>query len=237
MSIESMGVYVGLDLGQSQDYTAIVVLQHVRIAGLPKSLVGGSDQPSMRNEPPLGDPIDEYRVRRAERMPLGTSYVNVIRHVSGLLEAIKPMGESTLIMDATGVGAPIVDMFKAARLKPVAVQVHGGQNESYDKGVWHVPKRDLIANAQRFLAENVLKTSDGLEHGDMLIKELESFRRNINIAAGHDSYEAWREGDNDDLVFALCLACWWVRKQREKSDRFRGVKLISGRIAPRRQEY
>jgi len=28
------------------------------------------------------------------------------------------------------------------------------------------------------------------------------------VATGHDSYEAWREGDHDDIVLSLAVACW-----------------------------
>jgi hypothetical protein len=195
---QSIRVYVGLDLGQSQDYTAIVVLQHVR-----------SEKDDSTIE-------DEYHVRHAERLQLGTSYVDVIRHVSKLLETVKSIGNATLIMDATGVGAPIVDMFRAAGLKPVAVQVHGGLKTSFDKGSWHLPKRDLVSSAKRLLGEKTLKIADGLQYGDTLITELQNFSVNINIATGHDSYEAWREGVHDDLVFALSLTCWWaIRKKND----------------------
>ncbi|MGA7075349.1 MAG: hypothetical protein WBZ42_02210 [Halobacteriota archaeon] len=216
---QSAGVYVGLDIGQSQDYTAIVVLQHVRRIADVKSIARAPDQapPNMRSEPPkaTGDPIDEYRVRHAERLQLGTSYVEVIRHVSSLLEAVKPLGNATLILDATGVGAPIVDMFKAAGLKPVAVQVHGGSSTNYDKGSWHVPKRDLVSSAKRLLGEKTLKIADGLQHGDTLITELQNFHVKVNIATGHDTYEAWREGEHDDLVFAVSLACWWALRKKK----------------------
>jgi hypothetical protein len=40
----------------------------------------------------------------------------------------------------------------------------------------------------------------------------------INIATGHDSYEAWREGDHDDLVLAVALACWTGERYLRKED-------------------
>ena len=46
-----------------------------------------------------------------------------------------------------------------------------------------------------------------------LKKELLNFRVKINISTSHDSYEAWREGDHDDLVLAVALACWRARKR------------------------
>ncbi len=30
----------------------------------------------------------------------------------------------------------------------------------------------------------------------------------IHVATAHDSYEAWREGDHDDLVLSVAMACW-----------------------------
>jgi hypothetical protein len=41
--------------------------------------------------------------------------------------------------------------------------------------------------------------------------ELLNFRVKINLASGHDSYEAWREGDHDDLVLAAAMAVWSAR--------------------------
>jgi hypothetical protein len=32
--------------------------------------------------------------------------------------------------------------------------------------------------------------------------------------AAHDSYEAWCEGNHDDLVLAVSLACWRARKRQ-----------------------
>jgi hypothetical protein len=36
-----------------------------------------------------------------------------------------------------------------------------------------------------------------------LVKELLKFQLKINISTAHDPYEAWREGDHDDLVLSI----------------------------------
>ena len=221
----TQGVYVGLDIGQMQDYTACVLLHHVRLIDYEPTIIRDPSQaPPLDSKPakPASVPIDEYRVRYAERLPLGTSYVDVIRHVATLLNAIKPLGKATLVLDATGVGRPIVDMFNAAGLglKPIAVQVHGGSATNYDKGTWHVPKRDLVSSAKRLLGEKSLRIAEGLQHGETLTTELQNYRVAINIATGHDSYDAWRhEGSHDDLVFALCLTTWYCLKQQKRGGR------------------
>ena len=53
-----------------------------------------------------------------------------------------------------------------------------------------------------------LKIAEGLKLRETLERELQNFKVKINIATGHDSYEAWREGDHDDLVLAVAMACW-----------------------------
>lgn len=205
------GVYIGLDLGQASDYTAIVVLQHVgfleNLDRLPENLEPRDPNQALTQ--------DEYHLRYIAREQLGTSYVEVIPHVKALLDALRPLGTVTLCIDSTGVGAPIVDMFKAAGLNPVAITVHGGQNVNYDKGVWRVPKRDLVSSAKRLLGEKTLKIAKGMPFADTLINELQSFSVKINIATGHDTYEAWRENEHDDLVFAVSLCCWYVLKRRK----------------------
>jgi hypothetical protein len=50
----------------------------------------------------------------------------------------------------------------------------------------------------------------GIPFADVLINELRNFHVAVNIATGHDSYEAWRDGDHYDLVFAVSLACWYA---------------------------
>jgi len=50
------------------------------------------------------------------------------------------------------------------------------------------------------LGERTLKIADGVPFQDVLLQELDAFRVKVDIAIGHDSYEAWRERDHDNLV-------------------------------------
>jgi len=71
-----------------------------------------------------------------------------------------------------------------------------------------VPKRDLVSALEVSLQTGVLKAAEGLELWPALRQEMQHFRRKIDLRTAHDSYEHWREGDHDDLVLAVCLACW-----------------------------
>jgi hypothetical protein len=67
------------------------------------------------------------------------------------------------------------------------------------------------------LGKRQLKIARELKFKDVLLSELQSYHVKINIASGHDAYEAWREGEHDDLVFALSLACWWALRKKKDS--------------------
>jgi hypothetical protein len=71
-----------------------------------------------------------------------------------------------------------------------------------------VPKRDLITATLVLLQNGHSRSPKPSPLKDVLVKELLNFRVKINISTAHDSYEAWREGDHDDLVLSVALSCW-----------------------------
>jgi hypothetical protein len=210
----SASFYCGLDLGQSRDWTALAIVQ--------RHVVGAS----------RGDA--HYQVRHLERPPLGTSYPDVVELVAKRLRMLPPKS-ARLVIDATGVGAPVVDMVRRADLGGIevtAVTITGG-NAVHRNGhrAASVPKRDLVSTLQVLLQSGRLKIAEGLPLARLLSVELLNFRATISLA-GHDSYgagadAAWREaGTNDDLVLAVALSCWVA-----ESEPSRGV-TVSSYLAP-----
>jgi hypothetical protein len=199
-----MTYYVGLDLGQANDYTAIAVVEET----------------GERGESPL-------HVRHLERPPLGTYYPEQVARVKELVESPELLEERLdyglrkvvtippeLVVDATGVGRPVVDMLRKEGLSFSPVLITGGDVEHHEHGFYRVPKRNLVSSVQIALQSGQLKIAEELELAETLRRELLNFRIKVNISTAHDSYEAWREGDHDDLVLAVALACWRVRKRQ-----------------------
>jgi phage FluMu gp28-like protein len=181
--------YVGLDLGQSRDYTAVVVAEKIEPSG-----ASGRDY--------------ELHIRHLERFK-DVLYPDVAERVRRLIDAPELHSKAALTVDATGVGAPVVDMLSKSDLTFDAVTITGGDTESQQGWyAWRVPKRDLIGGLQVLLQSGRLKIAYTLEHAETLKSELLNFRLKVNVSTGHDSYEAWREGDHDDLVLAAALAAW-----------------------------
>lgn len=84
-----------------------------------------------------------------------------------------------------------------------------------ENGYYHVPKRDLVSSVKMLFGKKELKIAAGLPFGAELLEELRNFRVKVNPQTGHDSYEAWRERDKDDLVLAVAFACWYALYQKK----------------------
>jgi hypothetical protein len=187
---------LSVDLGQSVDYTAISIVEQIQAHELDGA---GS----------------AYLLRYLHRAPLGTTYPVIVGQVLSLLDRTPlSRSETPLVVDRTGVGAAVVDMFTAAGVRPRAITIHGGDGV-VDTDRWNlrVPKRDLAGTLVALFQTGRLKIAAGLALAPVLARELLNFKVKVNVASGHDSYEAWREGVHDDLVLSVAMACWYGEYQ------------------------
>src|SRR5262249_5225557 len=120
-----------------------------------------------------------------------------------------PPANSTLAADQTGVGKPVVDMLRRAKvracLRPVTVSA--GHKATYDEGRWLVPKVELVSTLQVLLQSRRLKVAPALREAQTLVQELTRFQMKVALPTA-DAYLAWREGPHDDLVLAGGVAAW-----------------------------
>src|SRR4051794_40209522 len=161
---------VGVDLGQQRDYTAISVLERGYVPAGEKynakyhhrgREVFAARQPVRR----------EYHVRHLERPKLGTPYPEVAGRVVELLKSLG--GAPVLVVDATGVGRPVVDMLRHRliqdlegtnlKVTPAWVTLTGGSSVTRStNGFLNVPKRDLVSAALVLMQNQQLKIADAL---------------------------------------------------------------------------
>jgi hypothetical protein len=213
--------FLGLDLGQAQDPTAIAVLERRDLAQLFPPL---PHRIPMRGQRPKPAPPDlEFRCRHLERLRLNISYPAIADYVVRLLGTPELAEDTQLIVDATGVGRPVVDMLRARGLKPIAVTITGGDKVTFEKG-WRVPKRDLVGAVQVLLQTDRLKFAEQIPAIPLLVQEMLAFRVKIDPLTAHDSYGAWREGDRDDMVLAVAIAAWWGQRHVTDSGTFSILK-------------
>jgi hypothetical protein len=230
---------VGLDLGQSADYSSVAVLE--RIPG-PDELAEDPASIPLYRAPngcmiPIRDPkkkprLDTFHVRHLGRWVLGTPYPQVIDDVKAMTLRSELAGGVSLVMDETGCGRPVLDLARERGLKPIGMTISAGYIVTRDANGVNVPKRDIVSNMVTLFQTRRLRIARELEFAEVLTKELLSFKIKVT-AAGNDSFEAWRERDHDDLVLAVGIAAWFAAMRWRPSpgpSRF-GTQSIWGTYA------
>jgi hypothetical protein len=192
--------FAGLDLGQAHDFTALALIERADLRG--------DWDPVMYAHRRLR----VMRLRHVERMPLGMPYPEMVRRVEHVMGSSAVAGTQYLAVDGTGVGRPVVDLLRGARMgcRLWPVTITGGDTERLVDGFHRVPKRDLIAGLQVMLQAGQLQIASGLHERETLVRELSEMR----VAVDESGRDSWRSGAHDDLVFAVALACWAARRTR-----------------------
>ena len=207
---------VGVDVGQSNDYTALVILHSYRYR-------------ESASADPFEKPVDLRRhdLVHAERFR-EIPYPDQVRRVAERYHELErhvatehaSRANLVLVVDATGVGKPILDAMREAKLRPRGILITGGETASSDGGISRVPKRELATTLQVALQSKRLRIAEDLPLADLLLKEFRGFRVKISLT-GHAKFGndvgAWREADHDDLVLATALGVWTLENRRVAS--------------------
>ena len=213
--------YIGLDIGQKRDHTAMAIVERAQV------IFAGRD-------PATYAPLErvEHRLRYLKRLPLGLPYSaedgepSVVQFVATMMGRLRSRyggahgtaagDRFTLVADATGVGTPVVELLRQARLgcELVAVTITGGAKEAQTRDGWNVPKRDLVTGLQVMYERDELRMADRMKLAGTLQEELANMGSRLT-ETGKETYSAWREGVHDDLVLAVALAVWRARQGRK----------------------
>lgn len=171
----------------------------------------GDPWPPAPKEPePDGTPL---RIQHLKRWPLKTPYPAIVGDVAAMMKTGEVAG-ARLLVDGTGVGAAVADLLTERGVRHELVVVTGGVETTREGLRWKVPKRDLVGAVNVLLQGRRLKVARQLPEAATLSSELANFQYKISDLTAHDSYGAWREGQHDDLVFAVALCCWAVTRPR-----------------------
>lgn len=203
--------YAGLDLGQAADYSALAVVEELIYCPEAGGWVSWSTLTPMqrsdyragfgarwraqtRENPPLW-------LRMVHRYALRTSYPSIV------LDVARRLNRATqLVVDGTGVGAAVVDMFRYSAALPCdlyPVIITGGVKQDRN----HVPKRDLIGAVQAVLQTGQLHIAEGTTEAKTFLNEMQTYAVKLTDT-GHDTYNARGDSEHDDLVLAVALAVW-----------------------------
>ncbi len=213
-----MDHFVGVDLGKLTDPTALTVMAR----SLAVDALTGLPERSAR-----GDSLYRWECRALKRYRLGTEYRSIVADVLRICNRRELQPAPRLVLDATGVGVAVSEMFTRALVDFPDVECHtisitAGEGFSavstlartnmVARGQWRVSKIQLIAAIRECLESRRFKvsidpaTGKPIEFAEVLVRELTNFREKITESANM-TYEA-RQGQHDDLVLATCLPIW-----------------------------
>lgn len=229
-------LFGGLDLGELKDFHAFACLQRTEVRPIPtgprtvgsaamgKIIIYDERKPPTERELAVMFQV-HYELKALHRWEQRTTYTEVVERMARIYNT-PPFKGSTLAIDATGVGRPVWhDMLAAkfnrhwdgpqARLVPIKITggLGGGKVVcDQDTGEWNVPKKDLVAALMKLMGGDKIKMNPDAPTVRLLKNELEMFKS--KKTARSEKLESWRESEHDDIVLALCLACWSAEQAR-----------------------
>jgi len=150
--------------------------------------------------------IDIFEIGTVKRLPLGTDYNNVVSVMHNLMGR-GPIA-TELVIDGTGIGKPVADMFRFRGITPWCITATAGIEQTIDRGqrTANVPKLMLISRIQSLLFEGRLKIHAEIPDVAAFLEELRDFRVEYS-ASGHMTYNA-KSGRHDDMIAAAAVAAW-----------------------------
>ncbi len=170
-------VTVGVDIGQKVDPTAIVVCEATRPKPPGATVSNGI---MLRTMQPA--PVEtSYTARMIQRLPLGTSYPDVAAAITEVVASLRQrtIHKPRILVDATGVGLPVVDILRQALAGKPHVLVacmftHGDRytkDDDYRAPSASVGKAYLVSRLQALLQTQRIKLPETSE-ARVLAKEL-----------------------------------------------------------------
>ena len=197
-------VVVSLDLGELTDFSARAILR--------RGLRTDARRLPARTE--RGHSLHRYDLLALKRYEKGTPYSDVVSDTVGILARPDLQPLLGLVVDATGVGRPVVETFRTelARLRrdrglevPChAVTITAGERWSLaGRHEYRVAKTLLVSTGRAALEGGTLKFARGLPCAALLRRELLNYKVRITPSV-HEVFGA-ESGEHDDLVTAVLL--------------------------------
>jgi hypothetical protein len=160
-----------------------------------------------------------YSLRHLHRYPLGTPYTTIVPDVAKNVRPQIKDDPVTFVVDQASIGHALGDMLAHVVDDTITrVAISDGHDSTYTPdGTRLIPKMELVTCLQLLLQGRRLRVAQSLPFASLLVAELQNLRTKV-VAVSDDPLVAWREGQHDDLVFAVALACHQAERCPPWSD-------------------
>jgi hypothetical protein len=208
---------VGVDLGQSSDFSAVAVVRQQIATKTAETRKGG-----WWSEARLPTDRRRYNIQHLARWPLSTPYTIVAADLADLVQTLREearwigspsadpphAGSVTIAYDQTGLGAPVGDVLRSAGVQARGIVIGSGQADTTTRtGGVGVPKEHLLTHLLVLLEQRRLRADrPDLPDLDTLMAEMAAYTRRQTHAGGQ-TYSTSGQA-HADLLMALAIASY-----------------------------
>lgn len=190
--------FIGVDVGQITDHTAIAVVEAVP------------------------DEVLRLRCHFLETLLLRQTFASMADRLGEIEGKLRVEGAAVeILVDATGPGQPIPELIRErVGCNVISCRFTSGDEPNYERSYWKLPKAAVVTYLKilfqegRFELPGKVKDPAKAQAINAMALELQNFQYNQPAAgAKAETFEA-RVGAHDDLVTALGLAAWGAKQHR-----------------------
>ena len=197
--VDENNYILGIDVGQSRDYTAICVLEPIETKDGYK-----------------------YHCTYIKRLPLNKTFSDMALDVKSMVEQLEVTGHVSVIIDKTGVGAPVVELVDSlTTCEVIGLTITAGIRAKN----WNVPKKELITNLQIALQSQTLKIAKGLDFGEELVEELLNYQVKTK-PNNNEIFDTGRVFIHDDLILSLAIGLYLITNRYPQQIQIESLPVI-----------
>lgn len=186
--------WLGVDLAQAQDNTALVVIHDEQLpiwAGPNKQALGLRQRTIVF--------ADKFR---------GVSYPDIVNHVLRTMAREPLRGRTKLIIDGSGLGRVVSDLLWEQKVDHLAMQMVAGQNWQRKGRYVNVGKTFLLETLSTLFASGQLEFAEDLPLREDIVAELETFQLEMTAAGNQVIVQGKSGAHHGDLAIALAGAAF-----------------------------
>ena len=188
---------IGLDLGQSRNHTALVVLESEWYQATGAEFIASGSR---------GYNVEiRHTIVGADRLALGTPYPRVVGWVKSVADSYRET-LSGVVADASGVGSAVMDGLRRAEIRAplIGVVITGEQASGPSGGARTAAGYTTVSRAELLTKLQVAIQGRRFRVDKVRCREWDALRRELMVLR----LEGKSRGAQDDLAFALALAVW-----------------------------
>ncbi len=148
-------------------------------------------------------------------------YTELAEYTRELMQAVNVAHDCALVIDGTGVGGPVFDLYDEAGLDPLKIVFTSGESISVQSGAragsskfgivqgYGVPKADLVGALVVAMEQGRMIRAADVPYKQQEIEQYQNFVGRINEKTKYVKFGNAQDEIHDDIIVADAMAVWY----------------------------